>query len=100
MAQRRTFAPEKKREICRQLVSGEKRLAQVCREHTLAESVVIRWRKEYQQRGEHAFTPRSSADTSAEARIAELERFCGQLALENQVLKKALQTVRSRSATP
>ena len=27
-----------------------------------------------------------------EMRVAELERFCGQLALENAVLKKALQT--------
>jgi hypothetical protein len=34
-----------------------------------------------------------------ERQVAELERFCGQLALENQVLKKALQTARSRSAT-
>jgi len=100
MAERRTFAPELKQEICRQLVSGEKRLAQVCREHALAESVVIRWRKAYQQRGEHAFTAGSSAGTSPEARIAELERFCGQLALENQVLKKALQAARSRSDTP
>jgi transcription initiation factor TFIIIB Brf1 subunit/transcription initiation factor TFIIB len=28
-----------------------------------------------------------------EARLAELERFCGQLALENAVLKKALQNL-------
>jgi len=97
MTPRRTFAPEMKREICRQLVSGEKRLAQICREHGLAESVVIRWRKAYQHHGELAG---SSTPTSSEARIAELERFCGQLAWENQVLKKALQAVRSRSDTP
>jgi transposase len=100
MAERRTFAPEMKQEICRQLVSGEKRLAQICREHALAESVVIRWRKAYQQRGEHAFSASSSMSTSPDTRIAELERFCGQLALENPVLKKALQTARSRSGTP
>lgn len=98
MRERRTFAPDMKRESCRQLVSGEKRLAQICREHGLAESVVIRWRKAYQQRGEQAFTAGAAPPTS-EARIAELERFCGQLAWENQVLKKALQAVRSRSDT-
>ena len=43
MGQRRTFAPEMKREICRQLISGEKRLAQICRAYALAASVVIRW---------------------------------------------------------
>jgi hypothetical protein len=32
-------------------------------------------------------------------RVAELERFCGQLALENAVLKKALQGAASRSDT-
>jgi len=100
MAERRTCAPELKRAICRQLVSGEKRLAQICREHSLAESVVIRWRKTYQQHGEQAFTAGSSTTSSPEARIAELERFCGQLAWENQVLQKALQAVRSRSDTP
>jgi len=32
-------------------------------------------------------------------RVAELERFCGQLALENAVSKKALQGAPSRSDT-
>ena len=31
-----------------------------------------------------------SANEALEARIAELERFCGQLSLENQILKKSL----------
>jgi len=89
-----------KRAICCQLVSGEKRLAQICREHGLAESVLIRWRKAFQQHGEQAFTAGASATSAPEARIAELEHFCGQLAWENQVLKKALQAVRSCSDTP
>jgi transposase-like protein len=97
MGERRQFRAELKREICRQLVSGEKRLAQICREYALADSVVIRWRKTYQEHGEAAFAPAEAATISADARIAELERFCGQLALENQLLKKALQTARTRS---
>jgi putative transposase len=77
--------------IVRQLASGEKRPAQICREHNLAPSVVSRWRNEYDQRGEEAFGPPSSPQApSLEAKIAELERFCGQLALENTLLKKAL----------
>lgn len=104
----RSFTREFKLEIVRQLAHGEKRPAQVCREHGLAESVLARWRKEYAERGEAAFAPKPlQAEThTAEARIAELERFCGQLALENAVLKKALQSLQaapatlSRSATP
>jgi transposase len=42
--------------------------------------------------------PSEEASTQ-DQRIVELERFCGQLALENQVLKKALQRMGSRSAT-
>ena len=81
---------ELKMTIVRQLASGEKRPAQICREHNLASSVVSRWRNEYDQRGEEAFLPPgTSAPPTAEAKIAELERFCGQLALENALLKKA-----------
>jgi transposase-like protein len=90
----RTFSREFKLSVVRQLATGEKRPAQVCREHGLAESVLARWRREYTERGEAAFTPKAgtSAGDPLEMRVAELERFCGQLALENAVLKKALQT--------
>ena len=65
--------------VVRQLASGVKRPAQICREHHLASSVVSRWRNEYEERGEEAFLPPSHADSpSAEATIAELERLCGQ----------------------
>jgi len=87
----RVHSRELKLTIVRQLTSGEKRPAQICREHNLASSVVSRWRNEYDQRGEEAFLPPAAPEAlSAEAKIAELERFCGQLAMENAVLKKAL----------
>ena len=87
----RVHSREVKMTIVRQLASGEMRPAQICREQNLAPSVVSRWRNEYDQRGEEAFLPpATSAPPTAEAKIAELERFCGQLALENALLKKAL----------
>ena len=95
--QKRVHSREFKLEIVRQLASGQKRPAQVCREHGLADSVLSRWRKEYQERGEAAFQQPQAGETSQEQRVADLERFCGQLALENQVLKKALQSAQSRS---
>jgi transposase-like protein len=96
----RTHSREFKLAIVRQVASGEKRPAQICREHHLDESVLLRWRKEYDARGEAAFTPREGAESAGlEQRVAELERFCGQLALENQILKKALQGVALRSDT-
>lgn len=96
----RIFSREFKLSVVRQLATGEKRPAQVCREHGLAESVLARWRREYTERGEAAFTAKAGTSTASplEMRIAELERFCGQLALENAVLKKALQAFQHAGA--
>lgn len=102
----RTFTRECKLDIMHQLASGAKRPAQVCREQQLGESVLARWRREYEERGEAAFVPRAlaglSIQASAEQRVAELERLCGQLALEmeNAALKKALQHVQTRPGAP
>ncbi len=93
MGRGRTFSREFKLAAVRQVVVEERRPAQVCREHGLAEGLLLRWRREYAERGETAFGPPDA--TSAVA----LERFCGQLALENAALKKGLNTLPSRSGT-
>jgi transposase len=96
--QKRMHSREFKLDVVRQVSTGQKRPAQVCREYGIAESVLSRWRKEYQERGEAAFqTTQGAGPTTQEQRIAELEQFCGQLALENQILKKTLQRLESRS---
>ena len=100
MMQKRVHSREFKLEVVRQIASGLKRPAQACREYGLADSVLSRWRKEYQERGEAAFSSPLGESTTQEQRIADLERFCGQLALENQVLKKALQSKGSGSGMP
>jgi transposase len=97
----RTFTREFKLDLVRQIASGAQRPAQVCREQQLGERLLARWRREYEERGEAAFTPRvldgqAAQVSSAEQRIAELERLCGQLALENAALKKAWQHLPAR----
>jgi transposase len=88
---RRNHTREFKLQCCRQVATAEKRPAQICRKHNLSESVLLRWRKEYEACGEAAFTEQQPSENEAlEAKIAELERFCGELALENQILKKSL----------
>lgn len=72
----------------------------MCREHEIAESLLLRWRREYDQRGEEAFTPRHpSREEALEAKVAELERFCGQLSLENSVLKAAARKAQCHNGT-
>jgi transposase len=98
---RRAHTRECKLECCRQVVSGQKRPAQVCREHNLSESVLLRWRRAYEARGEVDFTEKQLSQTEAlEREVAELERFCGTLALENEILKKRLARYRSGKGTP
>lgn len=98
---RRKHTREFKLRCCRQAATGEKRPAQLCREHNLSESVLLRWRKEYEERGEAAFTEKQpSGNEALEAKIAELERFCGQLSLENRILKKSLKSMNSSRGMP
>ena len=63
--------------------------------------MLLRWRKEYDARGEEAaFTEKQLSQTEAlQKKIAELERFCGKLALENEILKKGLARYRSGGGT-
>ena len=98
---KKTYTREFKLKVVRTVESGELRPAQACREYQIAESVLNRWRHEVRLRGEGAFTPLDTpaATTDYEARIAELERVCGQLAVEHAALKKALQRVQSKPGT-
>ena len=96
---RRQHTAEFKFEIVRQLQTGERRLAQICREHELDPTMVRGWWARVEKHGTQAF-PGSPAGNgaagesvctaltlaAAEARIADLERLVGQLALENNFL--------------
>ena len=100
MGRGRVFSREFKLSVVRQVADGEKRPAQACREHGIAEGLLLRWRREYEARGEAAFAPHGPSEVETlERRVAELERLCGQLALENAVLKGALRGSPARSAT-
>ena len=99
----RPFSREFKLGVVREIAAGTKRPAQACREYQLADSLLMRWRQEYEERGDEAFLPkRPSREEALEARVAELERHCGQLSLELSVVKKALErawSARSGSGT-
>jgi putative transposase len=100
----RAHSRDLKLTVCRQIQCGEKRPAQICREHNLDYSLLSRWRKEFAERGENAFVARQSSELSPtqalEQRIAELEQHCGRLSLENDLLKKLVSRLQSHNATP
>ena len=43
--QRRVFTPEFNFQVVLELVTGEKRAAQLCREHQISETSLRRWRR-------------------------------------------------------
>ena len=99
MGRGRVFSREFKLGVVRQVANGEKRPAQVCREHGLSEGLLLRWRREYAARGEAAFAPHQLSEIEAlQRKVTELERLCGQLALENAVRKGAVNGFPSRNA--
>jgi transposase len=75
------------------------RTGEIARKYQLSPHLLERWRGEWRAKGESAFPGigRRGADLSAvddARRIGELERKIGQLTMENDFLKKALQHFR------
>ncbi len=66
MMQKRMHSREFKLDLMHQIASGQKQPAQVCREYSLHESLLSRWRREYRERGETAFLPQQSGEKTRE----------------------------------
>lgn len=85
----RKFTREFKLETIRQLAKG-KSFAKLARELELHENVLRRWQREYEKQPGRAFPGKGQGGLRLD-REAELERKIGQMTLENDFLKKALQ---------
>ncbi|HXD35003.1 MAG TPA: transposase [Pyrinomonadaceae bacterium] len=86
---RRKFTREFKLAAVKLLDSG-KSVARVARELELHENVLRRWQRELEEHPSNAF-PGLGQRLLSNSREAELERKIGQMTLENDFLKKALQ---------
>ena len=94
---RRVYSRDLKMAAMREIDRG-RTMAEVARQLELSPKLLERWRGEWAARGELAFPGigrRGVASGLSELnRIAELERKIGQLTMENDFLKKALQHFR------
>ena len=88
MTMRRTFAPALKAMVVLEVLTGVKSAAQVCREHSLKDSVFTRWKQEFLHQAPQIFE-RKNAHCQCEEHIAQLERLVGRLTLELEIAKKA-----------
>jgi len=89
MRNQRSFGLEFKRQIVQELLSGESGPAQLCRRHNLSSSLLYHWKRQY-SRGK--FDNEPTEEGALKDRIEKLERLVGRLTLENEFLKKGLQS--------
>ncbi len=95
MAERRKFSATFKRQVVEELLSQNSTLAQLSRRYDVSSGLLVHWKKRYEG-GELVEGP-SQTEKELLARNAELERMVGRLAMENDLLKKAVEyTVRRR----
>ena len=94
---KRTFSREFKLQVARQVSTGEQRLAQLCREHSLCQTLVRKWKRQYELFGDMAWPVHSgrrvsvpAPEPTAEERIATLEAALGRAHLEIELLQRAL----------
>jgi transposase len=99
---KRSFDREFKLQVVRQWISGEKRLALLCREHQLSESLVRRWRQQYEEEGENAWPEVADlvVERDAAQRIRELEAALGRAHLEIELLRRALKQAEKGGLLP
>jgi transposase len=85
---RRVFTATFKAEVIRDLLTGKRTHAELCREHQLSPSLLTLWKESALQRLTLLFQADEQRDPE-QARIAELEQLVGRQTLELEVLKKA-----------
>jgi transposase-like protein len=95
MSKRRVFTPEFKARVVLEVISQQKSLAQVSREHDIRSSVITRWKRELVDRSPQVFERGKDRD-ERDQRIAELERMVGRLAMELEISKKVSNVLNSQ----
>jgi transposase len=93
---RRVFTREFKLAAINELESG-KTVGYVARRLEVHPNVLYRWRREFKKQPTAAFSGQGKK-MLAESREAELERKIGQMAMENDFLKKLLRTFEEQRA--
>ena len=89
---RRTHSAEFKLATVMEGIRGEKPIAQICREGNISDSLYYKWRDLFKAHAPEIFVRQDQKDqvvSEQEARIADLERMVGKLAMENEILNKA-----------
>src|SRR4051794_4099805 len=88
----RKFTAKQKLEIVLASLRGDRSVAELCREHQIAESLLRKWREHALEAATERFESGQERTLQAEQRrrIAELERALGRKTFELEIAGKAL----------
>src|SRR3954467_3520304 len=88
----RKFTAKQKLEIVLASLRGDRSVAELCREHQIAESLLRKWREQALEAAAERFEAGQERALQAEQRrrIAELERALGRKTFELEIAGKAL----------
>lgn len=88
MSKRREFSGQFKAKVVMELLSNTKSSAEVCREYQLSSQLLGQWKATFVERAAQVFGDENKQQVE-NSQISELERLVGRLTLENDILKKA-----------
>jgi transposase-like protein len=102
MGKQKPYSWEFKLQMVQRLSKGTHNMSQMSRDYHVTRSLLYAWIRLYQERGEAAFVPdRATAappeierPEHAEERVAQLERLCGQQALELDLLRSEVDVLK------
>ena len=115
MGHQRSYSREFKLQMVQLLDKGEQNPSQISGDQHVTRSLVFVWWQLYREQGEAAFAPTQAFHSppevdrphNAQEQVVNLERLCGQQAMELdrlrsevEVLKKAWHLLPSKSDTP
>lgn len=92
----REFTPEFKLQVVLESFQRDTTLEAVCRKHGIIRSTINRWRDEFKKRAPEIFTDQRNPGNRSRAQGFEpgqspedLKKMIGELAVQNEILKKA-----------
>lgn len=95
MRERRRFSVAFKRQVVEELLGKASTLGQLSRRLDVSSGLILYWKKRYEEEG--LTEGASSNEKELRDRVEQLERMVGRLAMENDLLKRAVQyTVQRR----
>src|SRR3989337_4173710 len=94
MKSRKKFTKEFKISVLREL-ENSKTAAQLGREHDIHPTMLSKWKREYKENPEIAFSGNGNT-SKPEAKLAESERLIGQLYAEHAFLTKVLSSLETK----